>query len=751
MLRLYRIRFWVLGALFLLTLGALAGISRLELRFSLLSFFEPGHPARESFQEFRQVFPENRGLTLYFHGPQAFSPGFLSDLEGFQSRLREQGLSSFSVLDLFEPRVREGKIWTQSVLPRALTQEPEALAQRLGSDPFDGPWVGILHSRDLQTLGVWVFGLEDSEDPRVLSGALAGVEALARDLAQSHQLAVYPFGPEFLRVQMRQVAAEDQRLLLAFGFGFEVLVFWILFQSLALSLLAAGLLSWAALLGFGSMGWAGIPLSFLSLNLGLFVFVLGTADLIHLFTRAAHHQRRLGASTPQARLRASHKALGECLRPLTATSVTTAACLLLPALTPFAQLKDFSLSLALGVFWAWALSVTLAPLALSGLRLDGTRSRGAWLEARVAALSPKGSRPRTGIHLTFLALALGAAGAARQVPIQSDWLEAFAPGTPVARTRDFLAQQGLPRGFVSLTYPIPKDFSEVESEALEEDFEVLTQLLQGIPGVLRVESALGSRRTLRARVQALEFPPELDPIWAQARRDSYLRRAEGIGLFLSGENLPARLWRVGVALEESGTRGLSRFEDRFRQALESQRFQRLRKESWKLEGAGVYHRALIEEIPRSFFRISLASVALLTGFLWIWTRSLGVALRALGPNLFPLLGALGVAGAVSIPIDEGLVFLVALSFGVAVDDSLHLLEHYLNPPERPHSWRRAFREAGAPAAVTSLLLVGGFGLTAFSRLLPLRRLGGLLALSVTLALLADIFWLPALLPEDPDR
>ena len=59
--------------------------------------------------------------------------------------------------------------------------------------------------------------------------------------------------------------------------------------------------------------------------------------------------------------------------------------------------------------------------------------------------------------------------------------------------------------------------------------------------------------------------------------------------------------------------------------------------------------------------------------------------------------------------------------------------------------RYAFRVVGMALVITSAVLVAGFGLLTFSHFTPTRETGGLLALTIVLALVVDFLLLPPLL------
>jgi predicted RND superfamily exporter protein len=90
-----------------------------------------------------------------------------------------------------------------------------------------------------------------------------------------------------------------------------------------------------------------------------------------------------------------------------------------------------------------------------------------------------------------------------------------------------------------------------------------------------------------------------------------------------------------------------------------------------------------------------------------------------------------------------------MALGIAIDDSVHYMVRYGRErragetPER--AARRATRRVGRPIAVTSLMLVLGFGVVTLSGFATLAEFGALAAWTMASCLLADLVLLPALL------
>jgi predicted RND superfamily exporter protein len=91
-----------------------------------------------------------------------------------------------------------------------------------------------------------------------------------------------------------------------------------------------------------------------------------------------------------------------------------------------------------------------------------------------------------------------------------------------------------------------------------------------------------------------------------------------------------------------------------------------------------------------------------------------------------------------------------MALGIVVDDTVHFLSKYLRARREKNlpsedAIRYAFSTVGTALWVTSLVLIVGFGILAFSHFQLNAGMGLLTAITLSLALVADFLFLPPLL------
>lgn len=144
--------------------------------------------------------------------------------------------------------------------------------------------------------------------------------------------------------------------------------------------------------------------------------------------------------------------------------------------------------------------------------------------------------------------------------------------------------------------------------------------------------------------------------------------------------------------------------------------------------------------------LTLTCLAIVT-LLMIMLRSVSAGLLTILPNAIPLLMVMGFMGWTGKPITVGNSMLCSIAFGVAVEDTIHLIEGYRERLRMGYSLEEAADYAfrvKAPAGIwTSIVLAAGFLAIGFASFQPVSDFGLLLSLAVTTSLFGNLIILPA--------
>ena len=134
------------------------------------------------------------------------------------------------------------------------------------------------------------------------------------------------------------------------------------------------------------------------------------------------------------------------------------------------------------------------------------------------------------------------------------------------------------------------------------------------------------------------------------------------------------------------------------------------------------------------------TIAIVAAALVVVVRSWRLGLLLLVPNLLPLAAVAGAMGYLDIPLDFATVVVFSMVVGIAVDDTLQIAAA-ASAAAAPSAMLRVLR----PVSLTSAIAVAGFAALLSSPFPVTERMGGLMALGLTIAWIADVTLTPLLI------
>jgi hypothetical protein len=155
---------------------------------------------------------------------------------------------------------------------------------------------------------------------------------------------------------------------------------------------------------------------------------------------------------------------------------------------------------------------------------------------------------------------------------------------------------------------------------------------------------------------------------------------------------------------------------------------------------------LVSDLTTSF----VAAFILITVVMIILFKSVPITLISIIPNTIPMLAMAAIMGYFDIILRPPTAMTFAVAFGIAVDDTIHYLTRYrMELPALKWHHRlandRTIMTTGLAMITTTGILVTGFLILVFSSFTPTADFGLLAALTIFIALVCDLTFLPALL------
>ena len=161
---------------------------------------------------------------------------------------------------------------------------------------------------------------------------------------------------------------------------------------------------------------------------------------------------------------------------------------------------------------------------------------------------------------------------------------------------------------------------------------------------------------------------------------------------------------------------------------------------------------LYNNMLQSLYRSQILTIGAVFGAIFLMFvvlfRNLSLALIAIIPNIFSAALILGLMGLLSIPLDMMTITIAAITIGISVDNTIHYIHRFQKefPKDKDYlaTVNRCHGGIGKAMYYTSMAIIFGFAILAFSNFIPTIYFGLLTGFAMFLALVGDLLLLPAI-------
>ncbi len=169
----------------------------------------------------------------------------------------------------------------------------------------------------------------------------------------------------------------------------------------------------------------------------------------------------------------------------------------------------------------------------------------------------------------------------------------------------------------------------------------------------------------------------------------------------------------------------------------------------QLSGMMVLYNNMLQSLFQSQIKTMGVVLLLLVIMFLILFQSPKLALIAIIPNLLSALSVLGVMGLAGVSLDMMTITIVAISIGIAVDDTIHYIHRFRKEIVIDYSYtnamNRCHNSVGNAMVYTSCTIIAGFSILVFSNFIPSIIFGILTGFAMFTALLGALTLLPLLI------
>lgn len=710
------------------------------------TFLSDETQAAQDFRRANELFGGSQTvLYLALRGVDPLDRSVLAALDAFVERVAAmEGVDNVLAL----PNIpllarRDGRITSTPLYDAALSGD--SLRARAESQPF---LRGLLLSDDGTATAVLVNIEEAFNDTPERVDLVLAIEAAAQELPGEVALAGFPY----LRTQYARRVGREAPLFTLMALLVSLVLLYLTFRDWRAVLLP----SLVVLLGIawtvGLIALFDVRLNIVTAMLPALIVIIGMATTIHLCT---------GFYDRFATLQDRRAALIETIRTVGVSTLlaclTTAVGFGVLVLSGSRLLAVFGTFAAIGILLLYVFAITLIPLAFLRIRPPSrqraslvTHDRFADAFAGLARFTAR----RSGLVLggALLVILGGLAGATRistDIFVFSDFYQNDPLRVDLATFEESFG--GVLPLEVVIDAERPNAFRTLGNLRR---LDVLERSLLDLPEVTRAVSLvdlvkLANQASMGGHPATYRLPTSYELPFLQASLQDFMGGERGAAL----RNLPSfsdssfAVARINLGVGDIGTTEMNALADSVRArtaaVFPDSSFTTL------VTGTAIISTRSGENLVRNLIvslGVALVVIAVLMAGLF---RSTRLTLISLGVNVVPLLVVGGAMGFSGIYLKPSTALIFSLAFGIAVDASIHFLAKYRLVRSSGQAVDDALRttlgETGKAILFNSLVLMAGFLVFTLSSFGGTDAMGGLTALTLGVAMVANLVLLPALL------
>ena len=738
---IYRWRYFLSGVC---VLGALVSIPRANITHidnDITAWFSKSDPVYKDYERFRQEFGGTRTLIIALEAgspDQLFSAEALAsieqisgDIERVDTVQRVDSIATATVVDA----VPDG-LDVRRLIELARTRGPDAVRARALDDELIR---GDLVSADATVAAIIVSFDEDRIDA-VRGGVIQQIHDIVDPRLPADLRAHYNGSLEISETYNR-ITLDNQRKFTPPILLFTIAAIYLTFRSWRKTLLTLVGVAVSVFWTLGLYSLFGFTYNVLASMIVPLIVVLAIADDVHIMQHWDEERRHADDETT------FKNTVAHMMAPLLGASATTALGMLSLATSEVVAVRSFGIGSAVGIMVDFAISLVLMPTLLSLVKPEIAETpHERYLLPPLMRVAQWSTRHPGRVVASCVVVGLLMSAGMYRLRVDTNHINFFSRTHPLGSSAAVIDQKlaGVYSYQIMLEGP-PDSFQRPEILAR---IEQLQNELRREPYVRKVTSVADYVKRIHrelndGRADANIIPS--DP--ATVAQELFVFTIGGEGRHELERIVASDFSRAQIAIKLQ-----SMSSDLVLQQVEHADLRA--KELFAGSGISVFTTGsgrLFSTLDHYLVMSQLSSfgTAFVTvfGVIFIVFRSFRFGILTVVPNVVPVVAVLGVMGYLDISMNIATVMVASVALGIVDDDTIHFINRYRREvaagATTDEAIERATAHEGRASLTTAFINSCGYAVLLMSEYRPTAWFGGLLALTMAVAFLAEVLILPA--------
>ncbi len=565
---------------------------------------------------------------------------------------------------------------------------------------------------------------------------------------KEHQIDVRLSGMPYIRTINSQNIIDEMQLFVLGALGITAVIFFFFFRSFRATFITLLVVGIGVVWAFGFIGLFRYEITVLSALIPPLIIVIGVPNAVFLINK---YQQEIKKHGNQAK--SLQRVISKIGNATLMTNITTASGFATFVFVKSQLLREFGILASVNIISIFILALLIVPIIYSFMprpekkHLNHLEKQ--WMGNVVAWMERMVKKQRITIYITTVIVIILSMIGLFQIRVSGSLIEDMPKGMQFYKDIKFFETEfgGIMPLEILIDTKREKGVMKLSTlkkmEKLNETIETFPELSKPISITNLVKYSKQAYYKGNPKYYQLPTSQEKAYIFAYTKNSD-----SNSGMLKNFVDSTGRYARITTFMKDVGTDKMDIIQDRLNAVIKKQ----FPDEKFTVSMTGkalVFLKGTNYLIKNLVISLSLAILLISIFMAWMF-RSYKMIFISLIPNMLPLLITAGLMGFFSIPIKPSTILVFSIAFGISVDDTIHFLAKY-RQELLANNWKvkpavySALQETGVSMFYTSIVLFFGFLVFTLSSFGGTIALGGLVSVTLLLAMVSNLLLLPSLL------
>ena len=745
-----------------LVLIIIAGITTFlasQMKYMKFSYTEANllpenHIANLEYNKFLEIFGEEGNLVILgVKDPTIFTPRKFNAWNNLVDKFddREEIDFTLSIADVQELKKdkKNRKFVLEPLYEKDPTTEKEVLAikkQLFEKLPF---YDNLLYNKETGTLQTAIYIKKEIINTKARRAFIFNyLKPTIEQFEKETGLNVRVSGMPYIRTLNAKNIKDEMQLFVGGALAITALIFFFFFRSFRATFITLFVVIIGVVWAFGFIGWFGYEITVLSALIPPLIIVIGVPNAVFLINK---YQQEIKKHGQQAK--ALQRVITKIGNATLMTNITTASGFATFVFVDSKLLREFGILASVNIISIFILALLIVPVLYSFMPLPKKKHLShletKWIENVVNWMEKMVKHRRITVYFATVIIIIVSIIGVYKIRVSGSLIEDMPKSMEFYKDIKFFEKEFGGIMPLEILIDTKKDKGVMKLSVLKK-MDKINETIESFPELSKPISVVNlvkysKQAYYKGNPKYYQLPTGQEQSYIFAYTKNSNSDASMLKTFVDSTG---RYARITTFMKDIGTDKMDVIQKRLKAVIDKE----FPSEKYSVSITGkalVFIKGTNFLITNLVISLSLAILLIALFMAWMF-RSPQMILISLIPNILPLLITAVLMVYFNIPIKPSTILVFSIAFGISVDDTIHFLAKY-RQELLASKWKvkpsvyAALRETGVSMFYTSIVLFFGFLVFTLSSFGGTIALGGLVSVTLLLAMVSNLILLPSLL------